>query len=331
MKKFLMFAIILALVSGGTWYYLKGGKKEVKKNYAKAEAAAERISEYIETTGQVEPKNRVEILPPSGGRIEKIFAEEAQEIKNGDILALMSSQDRVAILDAARAQGEKEYDYWQDSYKPIKIVSPLSGRIILRNVVEGQTVSAGTVLFAMSDMLIVVANVDEADIGKVKIGQSAVITLDAYPTQPVNGRVFQILDEGKNSSNVIIYKVKIKLDSIPDFFKSQMTANIKIEITRGKKVLMVPSAALNYSKDGKTYVITGFDKKKTPLEQPVETGNENDGKTEIKSGLEEGDAVYFESKGYRAQSVGETGSSPLMPKRPGQRNKNVQRAMRNTR
>jgi len=324
MKKIIIISIVVLGIA--TYFFIKKNGKDEKITYKDEIVSEGTVNEYVDTTGQVQPLNRVEILPPSSGRIEKIFVEEGYQVKNGDVLALMSSQDRVAILDAARAISEQEYKYWEDSYKPIKIISPLNGRIILRNIVEGQTVGSGTVLFAISDTLIVVADVDESDIGKISNGQLAYITLDAYPDKKLTGRVFQILDEGKNSSNVIIYKVKIKLDSVPSFLKSQMSTNIKIQTAKNKKAIMIPSKAINYSKDGKTYVIIGFDKKNEPLTKDIEIGSENENRTEVKSGLEVGDKIYYQVKEYKAQKLADS-TNPFMPKRPqGQAKEAMRRA-----
>lgn len=327
MKKIIISAIVVAFVSAGIYFFSRPEKNEAKK-YEQAIASFGLIKEFVETTGQIQPLNRVEILPPSSGRIEKIFIEEGTNVKAGDILALMSSQDRVAILDSARAMGEKEYQEWQDTYKPIKIIAPIDGRVILRNIVEGQTVGASTVLFAMSDMLITVASIDESDIGKIKVGQLAFITLDAYPDITVKGRVFQILDEGHNNSNVIIYKVKMKMENTPSFFKSQMTANIKIMVSSGRKALLIPSSAVIYSKDGKTYVITGFDKKGQPLQKEIKIGLENEGKTEVKQGIEDGEKIFFEVRTYKAQSRDETSTSPFMPKKPSMDARKTMRKLR---
>src|SRR6185436_8803766 len=106
------------------------------------------------------------------------------------------------------------------------------GVIILKNVVVGQTVDASTILFAMSDKLIVLAQVDESDIGRIRDGMDARLTLDAYPEQTIQGKVFQILHEGKNVSNVITYGVKIEPTKVPPFFRSQMTANVSLIVRK---------------------------------------------------------------------------------------------------
>lgn len=316
MKKILVAIAILALAGGGAYFYKKrSAGNEVR--YSDFTAVLQAVSESVDTTGAVAPLNRVEIQPSAGGRIERILVEEGDGIKTGQVLALMSSSDRVAILDAARAMGEEQYEYWQDTYKPIKVVAPLDGTIILKNIVEGQTVGQSTVLFAMSDKLILVANVDESDVGKVREGQAAAITLDAYPDNPVRGRVFQILDEGVNQSNVITYSVKIKPDATPSFFKSQMTANIRIEVARKRNALLIPAGAVTISPAGETVVITEL-KDKKPVYKKVATGLDQGNMIEVVKGLGDGDAILVPNKNYKAQQAS-GGTNPLMPSRPGMR------------
>jgi len=313
MKKILIAIVTLALIGGG-WYFYKKKTAMAEVRYASVAVVSKDISEFVDTTGDVLPLNRVEIQPSASGRIEQILVEEGDKIKLGQIMAYMSSADRVAILDAARAQGDEQYKYWQEAYKPIKVMSPLDGTIILKNVVEGQTVGQSAILFAISDKLILSANVDESDVGKVKEGQAVSIVLDAYPDEPVSGKVFQILDEGKNQSNVITYTVKIKPDNVPSFFKSQMTANIKIEVAKRRNTLLIPTVAVTIDPSGKTAVITEVNDKK-PVYKKIETGLDEGNMVEVTRGLEEGDTVMFQSKGYRAQTA-TGGTNPLMPSRP---------------
>ncbi len=323
MKKILIAVVTLVLIGGG-WYFYKKKTAQADVRYASTEVVSKDISEFVDTTGGVAPMNRVEVQPSAGGRIEQILVDEGDKIKMGQVLALMSSSDRVAILDAARAMGDEQYKSWQDSYKPIKVIAPLDGTIILKNVVEGQTVGQSTVLFAVSDKLILTANVDESDVGKVKAGQKVSIVLDAYPDQPVSGKVFQILDEGKNQSNVITYTVKIKPDNVPAFFKSQMTANIKIEVAKRRDALLIPTVAVTIDPSGKTAVITEVNDKK-PVYKRIETGLDEGNMVEVTRGLEEGDTVMFVSKGYKVQTA-TGGTNPLMPSRP-KMPKNAGRAM----
>lgn len=314
MKKILVIVVLVTLGTGG-YYFISKKENATTIKYKDAVVSFEELTEYVETTGEVVPLNRVEIQPSAGGRVEKILIEEGEKVKKGQVLAFMSSTDRVAILDAAYSMGEEEYKYWQDAYKPIKIIAPLNGTIILKNVVEGQTVNQNSVLFAVSDKLIVMASVDESDIGKVKLGQKAFITLDAYPDKRIYGKVFQILDEGKNVNNVIIYKVRIMPHNVPAFFKSQMTANIKIEVSGFKKSLVLPSEAIVMDASGKPSVIIGI-KDKKPVYKNIITGVEIDSKTEILQGLSEGTRVLYAEATYSPQKKDE-GTTPFLPSKLG--------------
>lgn len=313
MKKIIILLVITALAGSG-WYAFKKKNANSKPVYQSVQAELRDLSELVDTTGVVEPENRVEIQPSSSGRIEEILVEEGDKIKAGEVLALMSSSDRVAILDAARAAGDDQYKQWQETYKPIKVISPIDGTLILKNIVQGQTVNANTVLFAISDKLIVSASLDEADIGKVKKGQRATIVLDSYPDKKVRSAVFKILDEGTTKSNVVTYTVKLRPERVPEFFRSQMTANIKIKISERRDILLVPAAAVVTDPQGRTAVIKEL-RAGQPVHSVVETGQNEGDQVEIVSGLSAGETVYYKAGGYSAQ-VDSSGKNPLMPSRP---------------
>ncbi|OGS16521.1 MAG: hypothetical protein A2234_03625 [Elusimicrobia bacterium RIFOXYA2_FULL_58_8] len=323
MKKIII-VIIVASLAGGGWYAFKNKAASGKPKYTTAQAELKDLSEVVDTTGVIAPENRVEIQPSASGRIEEILADEGETVQAGEVLALMSSSDRVAILDAARASGDDQYSQWKETYKPIKVISPISGTLILKNVVEGQTVGASTVLFAMSDRLIILASLDESDIGRVKVGQRATIVLDAYPDKRVTGTVFKILDEGTTKNNVVTYTVKIRPDRVPPFFRSQMTANLKIKITERKNILLVPGMAVTTDPQGETAVITEI-KDGQPVYAKVVTGQSEGDQVEILSGLESGENVMYQEKAYTAQ-VDSSGKNPLMPTRP-KVNRQQQRAL----
>jgi len=313
MKKIIII-IVAAALAGGGWYAFRKKEAGANPGYLSTQVELRDLSESVDTTGVVEPENRVEIQPSASGRIEEILVDEGDRIKAGQVLALMSSSDRVAILDAARAAGDDQYKQWQETYKPIKVISPIDGTLILKNIVQGQTVGASTVLFAISDKLIVSASLDEADIGKVKKGQRATIVLDSYPDKKVRGAVFKILDEGTTKSNVVTYTVKLRPERVPEFFRSQMTANIKIKISERRDILLIPAVAVVTDPQGRTAVIKEL-KAGQPVYSVIETGQNEGDQVEIVSGLEAGETVFYKAGGYSAQ-VDSSGSNPLMPKRP---------------
>ncbi|HAH05736.1 MAG TPA: macrolide transporter [Elusimicrobia bacterium] len=318
-KKILIVSAAVAVCAAGAWL-LRGRFTKTERGRAARVVTASLgpIEEAVEASGGVAPLNRVEIKPPISGRIEQLLVEEGTTVKAGQILAWMSSSDRAAILDAARAKGPDELKKWQDSYKPTPIIAPLSGVIILRNTVVGQAVDGGTILFAMSDTLIVVAQVDESSIGRIRKGLPCRITLDSYPDKTVQGTVFDILHEGKNVSNVITYGVKVKPETVPPFFRSQMTANVSFILHRKEDAVLVPSAAVQESRDGGKFVLVKGEEGK-PERLPVQTGVESGDKVEIVSGLAEGDEILLSQGRYRPQQAAQ--SSPLLPSMPGRQSR----------
>ncbi len=307
-KRIVLAALVLAAAGGAAWLARGKSGRGAKPGTRSVTATQGPVEDTVEATGSVAPLNRVEIKPPIAGRIENLLVDEGQRVVAGSILAWMSSSDRAAILDAARARGPEELKRWQDSYKPTPIVAPLSGVIILRNVVVGQTVDPSIVLYAMSDSLIVVAQVDESDIGRVHVGMDSRITLDSYPDKPTSGKVFDILYEGKNVSNVIQYGVKIKPEAVPPFFRSQMTANISFIVRRKENAVLVPATAVRDGPEGvKLVSVPGPDGK--PVAREVKTGIESGEKIEIVSGLEAGDTILLAQSRYVPQQAPQ--SSPL--------------------
>ncbi|OGR60199.1 MAG: hypothetical protein A2X36_03480 [Elusimicrobia bacterium GWA2_69_24] len=317
--------VILGLILGSAYIWKKRSSPRSRSAGRTVEVAAGPIQATIDATGSVTPENRIEIKPPIQGRIDQLLVDEGDAVKAGQILAWMSSSDRAAILDAARARGPEELKRWEDSYKPTPIIAPLSGVIILRNVVQGQTVEQGTVLFAVSDRLIVTAQVDESDIGKVRKGMPVKIVLDAYPKETVRGEVFDILYEGKNVSNVITYGVKVLPIAAPPFFRSQMTATVGFITGRKANALLIPMAAVRESDRGdKQVLMPGPEGKPVPRE--IKTGLESGDQVEVVSGLEEGDRIILATGRYIPQET--PNASPFGMRRPGGDRRNEGKAPR---
>ncbi|HOW27952.1 MAG TPA: efflux RND transporter periplasmic adaptor subunit [Elusimicrobiota bacterium] len=312
MKKAMIGLLAVLLIGGGAYYWVQRRNQAKKRAQVTSVIPVQEgsIEDVVETTGEVSPLNRVEVSPPIAGRIEKLLVDEGAVVKEGDILAWMSSTDRAAILDAARSMGPEELQKMQDTYKPTPVIAPLSGTVIVRDVVVGQTVSLGTTLFVLSDRLIVVVQVDEVDIGRVKVGMPATITLDAYPSHTVDGRVFNILHEGKNVSNVITYDVKVAPQRVPGFFRSQMTANVKLIVDRKEKALLVPYMAVSENQSGEKQVLLRGPQGR-PVPTVVQTGLESGENVEIVSGLTAADSVVITGQKYVSQSQKSVANSPF--------------------
>jgi len=136
------------------------------------------------------------------------------------------------------------------------IVSPITGVIVNRNVDVGQTVAASfstPTLFTIADDLSkmqIQASIDEADIGQVKIGQSAKFTVDAYPDRSFIGTVTQVRLQPTTVQNVVTYTVMIDVDNPDLALMPGMTANITLAVQQAHDVLYVPLAALKFTPSG---------------------------------------------------------------------------------
>lgn len=132
------------------------------------------------------------------------------------------------------------------------ILSPVDGIVILRDVDVGQTVAASfqapTLFLIAKDLtkMQVNANVSEADIGKIREGQEATFTVDAYPMTPFKGEVVQVRNSPITIQNVVTYDVVIAVDNPALKLKPGMTANVSIIVDRKEDVLKVPNAALRF-------------------------------------------------------------------------------------
>lgn len=264
----------------------------------------------ISSQGTILPENRLQIKPPVNGRIEKIFVKEGAQVKAGEILAQMSSTDRAALLDAARGQGDSALTYWQDVYKSISLIAPMDGEVIVATIQPGQTVTTADDVVVLSDHLIVRAQVDETDIGKVKLDQNAVVTLDAYPDVKIKGSVKHVYYESKTVNNVTVYEVDLSLDEIPEFFRSGMNTNVDFVIENKENVLVVPAEVIQRRK-GKAFVTVKSADDRKNEEREIVLGSSDDKDVEVVSGLTADDEIVFKSQKYRKSKDG--GTNPFMP------------------
>jgi membrane fusion protein, macrolide-specific efflux system len=276
------------------------------------------IQTTITTTATVTPENRLAIKPPINGRVDKILVKEGDYVKVGQTLALMSSTERATVLDSARAQNKEQLAYWEEVYKPTPLLSPINGQVIVQTVQPGQTVTTSDAVTVLSDRLIVQAQVDETDIGKVKLNQKAIISLDAYPDTKVQGTVDHIYYESTIINNVTIYEVNILPKRVPVIFRSGMSANVDIIEQSKENILMIPLEAVKQDAEGSFVLISQASGEK-PVKRRVQLGIADDKNVEVVSGLETQDKIIIATQTYQPSKDQGAGTNPFMPgRRPSQ-------------
>ncbi len=316
-KKHLLWLLIPILAVGG-WFGWKAYQKETAApEFRDVQVTRGDLEIKVLATGVVEPENRLELKPPIAGRVESLSVEEGQRVHKGQILAWMSSSERAALLDAAEAKGPAELAHWEDLFKPTPLLAPLDGLIIVKNVVPGQIVGASDSVLVMSDHLIVNTQVDETDIGRVKLDQAVSLSLDAYPNQPFNGKVTRIAYESKTVNNVTIYEVEVTPATVPDFMRSGMTANVTFIADLHKNVLLVPAEAIQQRENKSIVLVPNPLDPEKPKRETIQVGLSDGKNTEVLSGLSEGEGVLIPlRKGSKAASAGSNPFSPFGGQRP---------------
>ena len=180
-------------------------------------------------------------------RQERLLQENlaAQADYDAAQAAYQAASAQVDQSRAALSQAETNQNY-------TKIKSPIDGVVVARQYDVGQTVAASfqaPTLFTIAQDLTkmqVLADVDQSDIGRVKVGQTAKFTVDAYPEQDFRGTIAQIRLNATSNQNVITYPVVLSVPNPDEKLRPQMTANVNVEVDRVKDVLRIPNSALRF-------------------------------------------------------------------------------------
>jgi HlyD family secretion protein len=230
--------------------------------------------------------------------------------------SVSAAKAQVAQSEAALSSAETNLFY-------TKIVSPVDGIVVSRNVDVGQTVAASfqtPTLFSIAQDLTkmqIDTNVAEADIGNVKGGEDVEFTVDAYSETTFKGKVSQVRNAPITVQNVVTYDVVIQVDNPELKLKPGMTANVSIIISIKKDVLKIPNAALRFKPAGESTPVTEMKgagvwilEKDRPKRVTVYLGISDGSYTElVKGDIKEGQEVIVESL---VKSKESTHTSPRM-------------------
>jgi macrolide-specific efflux system membrane fusion protein len=182
--------------------------------------------------------------------------------------------------------------------------------VIVRSVEPGQTVTAQNAVLVLSDRLVVSAQFDETDIGRVRIGQKAFIELDAYPEIKIEGIVDHIAYESKIVSNVTIYDVDVLPKEVPEILRSGMSVTVEVVEKESTDALTIPSAAIHY--DNKRQYVLVQERWGKIVERDVSAGLNNEKTAEILSGLTVQDNIVAPDSAYLPKRK-DVGTNPFMP------------------
>ena len=350
--------VVLAVVA----FLLSGNKKKEQVQFNTAEVAPANIVNTVTATGTIEPVTSVTVGTQVSGIVSKLYVDyQAANFRRNKTLyqkglisgndyesARLSYQTAMASVSSARDQvsaAREQVKKAQTNLGYATITSPIDGIVLSKSVEEGQTVAASfstPTLFTIAKDLTnmqVVADVDEADIGDVKVGERVTFTVDAYPDNTFSGTVKQVRQEATTTNNVVTYSVVISAPNADLKLKPGLTATVTIYTQENKGVLSVPSKALRFTPEketvggmkikdianakNKVWTIEG----NTVVAHRVNIGMTDGSHTQILSGISRGAKVITgissatpdDDSSDDAASSGE--SSPFAPKGPGSKKK----------
>jgi HlyD family secretion protein len=245
------------------------------------------------------------------GLAAKTMAEDADKLYQMALNKQMSAISNLAVsrADITRAkaqvaQAKAMLERAEEDLRNATIFSPIDGLVLSRNVEVGNAVSSILVvgsqaqpIFTLGDVsdVFVRGKVDQADIGKVFIGQMARIVVESFRDRKFEGKVYKISPLGVEKENVTTFEVQVSIANPGLELKANMSANAEIILEERPGVLLIPEAAVIYDKQRKASVeIPDAAAEKGRRKLDVQLGISNGVKTELVAGLKEGQKVILQ-------------------------------------
>jgi len=229
------------------------------------------------------------------------MAVNKQNVAKAQVTVLKA---KIAQAQAQVAQDQANLKQLDEQLSYTDILSPIDGIVLSRDVQMGDAVSSILVLGSSATLVMTLGDtsevyvkgkVDESDIGKVYLGQRARIKVESFKDKTFEGKVTKISPMGVEKDNVTTFEVRVSIQNPGGELKAEMTANAEIILDEHKNVLQIPEGAILYDKDKKASVEIPNPKAKDGKQKiAVNIGISNGAKTEVLSGLKEGDQVVLQ-------------------------------------
>ncbi len=285
---------------------LEAAVREARANLLAAEASWERNK--IEAEGPDLPflKSALERARQlySDGLIAPSLLEDADKAFQMGLNKQTAAKSQASVSKAEVEKARAALERYQTDLRYATITSPMNGLVLSRDVEVGDAVSSILVLGSQATLVMtlgdvsevyVLGKVDEADIGRVYMGQRARIVVESFKDKSFDGKVTKISPLGKEKDNVTTFEVRVSIRNPGGELKTNMTANAEIILEEKKAVLIVPESAVVYDKERKPSLEVPDPKAEGGKKKvAVKLGISNGVKTEVVEGLKEGDKVVLQ-------------------------------------
>lgn len=328
-KKWLL--IIVLLIIAAVFFFIQSSQaKKVEPVFA--EVKRKELVQYLEINGVIDAKQKADMFFALGGKVVYLGAKEGDYVRRGQTIATIDQatlnkqleqslnnyeNQRVAheyMLDTHEDRvitDEEEVDRYQEqntlenaviavelnsiAIRNSVLSAPFAGVLtVVPQVVPGVQLAA-TDYFEVVDpnSLILRASIDETDLESVKVGQHALISLDAYDDEPMQSNVSYISFVSRETVTGTVFNIEFPLPvNSLEKYRIGMNADAQIELDRRSNALVVPVEAVRLE-SGKYLVDLKSDNKDGFEEREITIGLETEDEMEVLSGLNEGDQVLL--------------------------------------
>lgn len=300
---------------------LRARVREARANLQAARAALAAAEAQLEKSRVEAEAPDVELAERNYARASQLFAQQlvapqaldeartaldlAKNRREAARVQLGISRARVAEAEANVAQAQAAVERAEEELANATIRAPITGTVLTRDVEIGSPVSsilnmgaAATLVMTLGDIsqVFVRGRVDEVDIGRVRVGQPARITVETFRDRTFEGRVTQISPIGTEKDNVTTFEVKVSIDNPGSELKANMTANAEIVLEEFPDSLIIPEAAISYdAQRNPTVEVLDPSAKNGRRRVAIKTGVGNGTRTQVLEGLKAGDKVLLPS------------------------------------
>lgn len=326
-KKFILIAIIIAIILVGIKFFLDS--KKTPQDFAVAKRSD--IKEELTLSGKIYAQDHATLHFGIAGKTNWVGVKDGDWVKKGQAIATLEKETLEAALrqawqsfTAAKAASDEYYDghgrktaesydekvertaldaaqnkaydsirIAQENLKAAVLYSPIEGLVVAAEPsfagVNITTLNSGYEIVNPTTVCLKVT-ADQTEVGSLRKGQTGTIIFDSYPDEQMKGKIKDISFTPTKDETGTVYDVKVDLGNVnnKDYkYRLDMTADVNFIVKERKNAIIIPNKYIQSDDNGK-FVLLGEDKKKTY----IKTGIENDQNTEVTGGLSEDDVVY---------------------------------------
>ena len=318
---FFIFASLFIFIGSS---YRKNKPKDISKFVVTVEKGV--LSESINSSGEVKASKSINISPRKPGFIKKLNVKEGDNVKKDKLkeLKLRSSKDkedylRRKYLFQEGAISREDLESFKNKFETseaklndaiyekgfYQVKAPFSGNITAKYTEIGSYVAPSTnfsssnsststknFIFELSNGLEIIAKVPESDIGRINIGQEALVRIEAFPSKRYLAKVVEIGARAVKDNNVTSFEVNLEFNELSKEIKIGMTADLEFKVKDNKEKILVPTVSIVTEK-GKKGVLT-VNNKQYPKFKEIKVGITSGSKTSIIEGLEPGEKIFID-------------------------------------